>query len=288
MSCYLAEKVTNFTIVKPLFAIACFLTSMIATLGQDQDEAKTPRNFSRTQFEVAGHHAFVITPPKDKILSGTPIPWVFYAPTFANQLPSDRDEGWMMERWLDKGIAIAGIDVGESYGSPTGRKLYNALHEALVTQHGFDEKACLLARSRGGLMLYCWAVENPQKVRCITAIYPVCDLTSYPGIQKASPAYGMTPDELEAQLEQHNPIPRLAPLAQARVPIFHIHGDQDKLVPFDANSNALAKAYRKLGGPIQLQTAKGQWHNMWRGFFECQDLVDFVIRHARGSADSTE
>ena len=134
----------------------------------------------------------------------------------------------MFEQWLDKGIAIAGIDVGESYGSPEGRRLYSALYETLVTQWKLDDKPCLLGRSRGGLMLYNWAVENPEKVSGIAGIYPVCNVESYPGLKRACGAYGMTAKELGANLKEHNPPERLEPLAKAKVPIYHVHGDKDK------------------------------------------------------------
>ncbi|MDB4746066.1 prolyl oligopeptidase family serine peptidase [Verrucomicrobia bacterium] len=268
--------------MKRILLILCLL-GLFPMISMPAQEAKEPvPTFSREHFEIEGHKAFVILPATERTNRGKSIPWVFYAPTFDGKLPSDRDEGWMMQRWLDKGIAIAGVDVGESYGSPDGRSIYDALHKTLVDKYRFDHKACLLARSRGGLMLYCWAVENPEKVRCIAGIYPVCDLTSYPGISKACAAYGMTKAELEASLDQHNPIPRLAALAKAQVPIFHIHGDKDKVVPLEANSAALQKVYQKLGGSIQLVIAPDQWHNMWRGFFECLELVDFVITKAIG------
>ena len=256
------------------------LTLFQSNIGRAQEAKASHATFPRESFEVQGHKAFVILPPPSTKETDMPIPWVFYAPTFEGILPSDRDEGWMIQRWLDKGIAIAGVDIGESYGSPAGRAIYDALHSTLVTQYGFDPKASLLARSRGGLMLYCWAVENPEKLRCIAGIYPVCDLTSYPGIKQAHSAYGLTEDQVKNNLAQHNPIPRLAGLAKARVPIFHIHGDKDKIVPMEANSGALKRAYQVLGGSMQLEIAPGQWHNMWRGFFESQALVDFVISNA--------
>jgi hypothetical protein len=34
---------------------------------------------------------------------------------------------------------------------------------------------------------------------------------------------------------------------------------------------------------MTLVVPKGQGHNMWPGFFQCQELVDFVIAHAHGS-----
>ena len=64
------------------------------------------------------------------------------------------------------------------------------------------------------------------------------------------------------------------------MPIFHIHGDVDRVVPLGANSGLLAERYKAAGGKMTLLIAKGQGHNMWRGFFECQELVDFVIKHA--------
>ncbi|MCH2591394.1 MAG: prolyl oligopeptidase family serine peptidase [Pedosphaera sp.] len=221
--------------------------------------------------------AFLILPEKPK--ADQPIPWVWYAPTLPG-LPAN-SEKWMFDRFLKAGIAIAGVDVGESYGSPKGRSVYSALHEHLVSKRGLAKQASLLARSRGGLMLYCWAVENPDKVKCITGIYPVCNIASYPGLKRACGAYGLTAEELKAQLSKHNPIDRLAPLAKAKVPIFHIHGDNDSVVPVDKNSAIIKERYDKLGGPMTLEVVKGQGHNMWFGWFQSQSLVDFVIKHAK-------
>ena len=75
-------------------------------------------------------------------------------------------------------------------------------------------------------MLYNWAAENLEKVKCIAGIYPVCNLISYPGLNRAAPAYKMTESELEKNLRLHNPIDKLKPLAEARIPIFHIHGQK--------------------------------------------------------------
>ena len=93
-----------------------------------------------------GREAFVI--PAEKPAPGNP--WAWYAPTLKG-LPS-KEEAWMFRQFLAKGIAIAGIDVGEAYGSPEGRKTYSAYHAYLAGERGFSEKPVLLARSRGGLM----------------------------------------------------------------------------------------------------------------------------------------
>ena len=38
--------------------------------------------------------------------------------------------------------------------------------------------------------------------------------------------------------------------------------------------------YAALNGKMELLVPKGQGHNMWPGFFECQELVAFVKRCA--------
>jgi hypothetical protein len=224
-------------------------------------------------FLVQGCPAFLIraaNPVKGK-------PWAWYAPTLP-AFPAE-EERWMFEEFLAAGISIAGIDVGESYGSPAGRALFTALYDEM-TRRGYSEKPVLLGRSRGGLMTLSWAVENPEKVGAFAGIYPVCSITSYPGISKAAPAYHLSPEALQAQLAEHNPIDRLEPLAKAGIPLFAIHGDVDTLVPLNDNSGLMHARYTALGGGMQLIVPAGQGHNMWTGFFQCQELVDFVKAHA--------
>ena len=242
--------------------------------GMTMSEKELP--IAGAVFRVAGHTAFLISPTAP----GQPMPWVWYAPTLPG-LPGP-EERWMFEKFLNAGMGIAGIDAGESYGSPGGCDLFSALYEELVGRRGFSQKACLLARSRGGLMLYNWAVQHPSSVACAAGIYPVCNLSSYPGVSKACGAYGMAEAQFAEELKEYNPIDRIAPLAKARVPIFHIHGDSDALVPLGQNSAELAERYRQVGGEMTLRVVEGQGHNMWSGWFQCQELVEFVIAHADG------
>lgn len=226
-------------------------------------------------FDVAGSHAFLIRPTGK--VAASPMPWVWYAPVIGH--PNDAHK-WMLRQWLEHGIGMAGVEVGESYGSPRGREIYTALWKTLTSRYGMSQRPCLLPQSRGGLMLYNWAAEHPDRVGCIAGIYTVCDLRSYPGIEKACGAYGLSAADLTAHLTEHNPIDRLASLARAGVPILHIHGDSDKLVPLEKNSGELARRYRELGGPMELIIVKGKGHEVCPEFFRSQDFVDFVIRHA--------
>jgi pimeloyl-ACP methyl ester carboxylesterase len=229
-------------------------------------------------FTLAEHQAFLIAAPAS--VAGEKLkPWVFYAPTLP-PYPGDAEK-WMFDQFLAAGIAIAGIDAGESYGSPAGRKLFTRLYLELTQSRGYSSRPVLLGRSRGGLQLLNWAADNPEKVASFAGIYPVCNLASYPGLAKAAPAYDLTVEQLTATLTLHNPIDRLAPLAAARVPLFIIHGDADKTVPLELNSALVRDRYLKLGGPVDLIVPPGQGHNMWDGFFRSLALVSFVKANAR-------
>jgi pimeloyl-ACP methyl ester carboxylesterase len=224
---------------------------------------------------VGGHRAFLIPAPRPP--DRGPRPWVWYAPTLPN-LPGGH-ENWLFTRLLAAGVSLAGIDVGESYGNAAGRAGFDRLH-ALLTARGYSPRPVLLGRSRGGLMLLSWAAEYPAHVAAFAGIYPVTNFASYPGLERAAPAFGLTPAALAAELPRHNPVDRLAPLAAARVPLLALHGDQDRLVPLAENSALLHARYTALGGPMELLVVPGQGHSLWAGFFEDPRVLDFLLHHA--------
>ena len=76
---------------------------------------------------------------------------------------------------------------------------------------------------------------------------------------------------------------RLAPLAEAGVPIFHLHGDMDKVVPLEENSGLVKERYDKLGGEMTLELIAGGGHDMKAHWFESRELVDFVSDCLRSS-----
>ncbi len=235
-------------------------------------------------FLVNNRAAFIMWPDKEK--RQTPQPWIMYSPT----LPGfpDRHEKWMHQQFTEAGVAVAGIDVGEAYGSPEGRKHFTALYRELTKQRGFAAKPCLLGRSRGGLWSSSWAIKNPNKVAGLAGIYPVFDLTTYPGLKRAAPAYGMTESELKAALSEHNPIEQVEVMAKAKIPVFIIHGDIDKVVPLKENSSTLIQKYKQSGveNLAKIIIVEGQGHNYFKGFFNCQELVDFAIKRAKAGAQA--
>ena len=235
-------------------------------------------------FLVEGRPAFILTPKGDPSVKG-PRPWVMYAPTLSGY--PDEHEKWMHAQFLDAGIAVAGIDVGEGYGSPKARQLFTAFYNEMTKDRGFAAKPCLLGRSRGGLWVTSWACENTDKIAGIAGIYPVFDFRTYPGLINAAPAYELTPEQLTERQAEFNPIERVSKLAKSKFPALFIHGDEDKVVPLKQNSAEFLAKYKQENAEsaVTLIVAKGQGHNFWEGFFRCQELVDFTIARAKAGAN---
>jgi pimeloyl-ACP methyl ester carboxylesterase len=241
-----------------IFAVALLLPQGVPAANAPKKSLPLPGEV----FVLKGHTAFLI--PAKAELYAVAKPWVWYAPTRPN-LPGP-EETWMFERFRAAGVAIAGIDAGESYGSPDGNAAFDTLHAEML-RRGYAAKPVFLGRSGGGLMALSWATAHPDRVAAFAGIYPVCDLASYPGVAKAAGAYGLAEDELRRRLSEFNPVSRLDGLARARVPLFAIHGDVDTVVPLDANSGTMKSRYTERGGSMTLIVAPGQGHNMWTGFF---------------------
>lgn len=284
------QMLVGYKITSVQIAVARLLVFIVlfysSTFAEEPKKAPQP---PRVRIELPGENltildrpAFLFMPELAKQTS--PQPWIFYAPTLA-QYP-DEAERWMHEQFLAAGVAVAGIDVGEAYGSPQSHVAFNALYDELTKQRGFSSKPCLFGRSRGGLWTSSWAIAYPERVAGIIGIYPVYDFRTYPKLEKAAPAYGLTTEELEKRSIEFNPIERMDRLAQARIPIAIIHGDEDKLVPLNENSAELLRRYEAAGAKelVNLIIAKGQGHNLWEGFFHEQSLVDFAIEHAKAGA----
>ncbi len=143
--------------------------------------------------------------------------------------------------------------------------------------------------SRGGLYCYNWAEANPDKVACIYGDAPVCDFKSWPGGKgkgKGSSRdwklvlerYGF-PDDAAALAYQKNPVDNLKPLADAHVPLLHVYGDADDVVPWDENTGLIAERYRKLGGQITLIAKPGVGHHP-HGLDDCTPIVRFIAEHS--------
>ncbi|MDE2642877.1 MAG: prolyl oligopeptidase family serine peptidase [Verrucomicrobiota bacterium] len=234
-------------------------------------------NFDRYDFKLGDGDCRVVTP--NTAAPGRP--WVWRARFWGHEPQADL-------ALLAKGWHVVYCEVGALFGSPAAVERWDRFYDFLTTQHGFATKAALEGMSRGGLIIYNWAASNPGKVAAIYGDAPVCDFKSWPagrGVGKGSlgtwkqclAAYGFT--EAEAVAYKGNPIDRLAPLAKAGIPILHVVGDADKVVPITENSDLIEKRYKVLGGKIHVIHKPGVGHHP-HSLKDPEPIVKFFLAHA--------
>jgi pimeloyl-ACP methyl ester carboxylesterase len=235
-------------------------------------------------FELDGLKAFTIEATR-ACAGGKP--WVWYAPTFFNTLPAHEDE-WLLNEIGRAGVSVAGIDIGESYGSPAGADQFQKLYSQMVAK-GFSPKPALLARSRGALMHFAWATRHSASVAAIGGIYPVLNLESFPGLAAAAAAYGMTAEDLRRDIAKFSPFYTAEVLVNAHTPIYIVHGTADSLVPLADNAQLLIQRYPKAvsAHSIIVDPIAGEGHNISPKFFENRTLARFLIANAELGAGCT-
>ena len=62
--------------------------------------------------------------------------------------------------------------------------------------------------------------------------------------------------------------------------MFVVHGDSDAAVPYDENTRILKERYETDGGPITVKLIAGEGHKSSPAFFECRELIEFVLKQA--------
>ncbi|MCA9081050.1 MAG: prolyl oligopeptidase family serine peptidase [Planctomycetaceae bacterium] len=226
-------------------------------------------------FEIDGQRAFVFAAPRPA--EGKP--WVWYAPTLKGVSLVQRK--LYFEGFLRAGISIAGFDLGEVRGAPGSTAKFHAFYEEMV-RRGWSSKPILLGQSRGGLMLLAWAMRHPEQTRAFVGIYPVCNLNSWPmkNVPVVLADYNLPEDEFRDRIAEFNPVDNLNELQKHKVPMFIVHGDSDAVVPYEENTGLLKERYESGGGPITVKLIPGEGHNYSQEFFECRELLEFVLRQA--------
>jgi pimeloyl-ACP methyl ester carboxylesterase len=228
-------------------------------------------------FEIDGHKAFLYAAPKP----APGKPWVWYAPTLKGISLVGRK--MYFEAFMKAGISIAGYDLGEVRGSPASTAKFTLFYDDMG-KRGYSPKPILLGQSRGGMMTLAWAFRHPEKIRAWVGIYPVCNLASWS--LKNSKAqtladFAMSEEELVAKLSEFNPVDNLQGLLANKVPMFVVHGDSDVVVPYELNTGLLKERYAAGGGQIEVKIIPGEGHKVGPSFFECRELVDFVLAHSK-------
>lgn len=188
---------------------------------------------------------------------------------------------------LNRGFHVAYCDVADLWGNAEAIRRWDRFYEYLTDQHGLSRKPALLGMSRGGLIIYHWAILHPTQVSCIYGDAPTLGLRPYVrDLEEGDPdldrlkgwmtAHGLTLQTAKEYKE--DALDRLAPLARAKVPVIHVCGDADESVPFEEHTGEFVRRYRELGGLVEVIIKKGGGHHP-HSLKDPTPIVEFIVAH---------
>ena len=177
-------------------------------------------------------------------------------------------------------------------GSPAAIHKWDEAYRYLLANYQLSSKVALEGVSRGALFVYSFAKKFPERISCIYAEAPVCDIKSWPGGFYSSPGDSLIWEDLKREYHfsekqalafKDNPIDNLEPLAKRKIPIWHSIGLRDSLAPPAENTFILAKRYISLGGPITIYPNTRSHPTLHGHHFEIDDPMagaKFIMNNA--------
>ncbi len=234
------------------------------------------KGFDCEEFHFEGRRAVVVAPK----VPAPERPWIWRARFWGNVHQVDVE-------LVERGFHLVHLDVAGLYGNEKAVQLWDKFYHHLRNRYQLNEKAVLEGLSRGGLIVYNWAAENTDKVACIYADAPVCDIKSWPGglgrtegdpkrWKECLAAYGL--DDNSVLDFKGIPIYNAKRVAKAGIPVLHVCGDADGVVPIEENTYKLAEVFREAGGQIDILLKEGVGHHPHR-LKDPTPNVEFILRH---------
>jgi pimeloyl-ACP methyl ester carboxylesterase len=256
----------------------CLLASGIFVMTRTQQLPGTTENyhgFVMHRFTVDGCESLLVEPKT----AGPGKPWIWRMEFFDHRPMADLS-------LLEHGYYLGYMNVGNTFGAPKAIAHLSQYYQFVTRQGQLHPKAVLEGFSRGGLYAYNFAAKFPGRVAAIYGDAPVCDFKSWPGGMGKGP--GSKEDwaalitsyefknEKQALAFKHNPVDELNILAKAHIPILHVIGAADEVVPVTENTDVVVARYKKLGGLIQVISKPGGLHHP-HSLDDPTRIVDFIL-----------
>lgn len=267
----MAQKIYEYLAVKATASP----TKLQTSLGIQDAKRFNFHGHQGYEFENEGVKCLVVEPAKEAIGK----PWMIRARFWGHEPQTDI-------ALLEHGFHIVYCDVADLYGSDKAVQRWNSFYKRMV-KAGFNKKVALEGMSRGGLIVYNWAAQNPEKVACIYADAPVMDFKSWPMGQGKSAgstmdtkqllnAYGFK-NEAEALNWKKNPIDCAPTMAKAGIPILHVVGDADQVVSVAENTAIFEQRMEELHAPITIIHKPGVDHHP-HSLNNPEPIVQFILK----------
>ena len=230
--------------------------------------------FNGAEFNYQGMACKVVLP--DTLAEGHP--WVWRARFWGHEPQLDI-------ALLEKGYHVVYCEVGALFGNEVAVDRWNRFY-TLMQRGGLAKEGILEGMSRGGLIIYNWALANPDKVSGIYADAPVLDGSSWPGgfgtgkgsrgdWEKFKNAYEIK-TKSDSIAFRGNPIHNAAEIGKLGIPMIHVCGAADKVVPISENTDLFEKIVLKNGGKVMVIRKPGVGHHP-HSLKDPQAILDFLF-----------
>ncbi len=262
--------------MEKLFKTSVLVLFLMATSFPMFAQETDYHGFRELDFKFEGHSAKIVFPKKAE----TERHWIWRARFWGHEPQTEI-------ALLEKGFHVVYIDAAELCGNQEAVMLWNHFYNYLVKEYNLNPKTVLEGFSRGGLYIYNWGSANVAKVACIYADAPVCDIRSWPGGKGKGPG---SRADWELHLKRYQlteetvndfkgmPVFNAQKLAEAKVPVLHVCGAADVVVPIDENTYVLEKVYKAAGGDIKIIVKEGIGHHP-HSLKDPYPIVEFILSH---------
>jgi len=189
---------------------------------------------------------------------------------------------------LGRGFHVGYVDTGDTFANAAAIALLDSFYARVTGQLGLSKRPALEGLSRGGFASYRWAYFNPDKVGCLYADAPLCDINIIkrhgddPSMisdfwRKVCDAYGHT-DWTQPLSIEGNAVAdaTLSILAKAGIPIIHVCGSEDDAATNFNNNDVVQAKYPALGGEFVLIMKEGCGHHP-HGLTDPTLVVDYIV-----------
>lgn len=232
--------------------------------------------FALNRFEFEGREALVVEPKRADEEKN----WAIYTEYFG-AFPNTAIA------LLEKGFHLAYLQNQNRWGIDSDQEARHRFHDYLTANFGFSSKCVPIGMSCGGLHAINYASLFPEDISVLYLDAAVVNLLSCPMgfgkgekdenvIAECLAAVGMTQSELICY--RRHPLDRLLVLADHKIPVVMLYGEEDVTVPYEENGIFLEKLYKEKELPLLVIGKPGCGHHP-HGLEDPAPIVDFILQY---------
>jgi lysophospholipase L1-like esterase/dienelactone hydrolase len=206
-------------------------------------------------------------------------PWIWRARFWGHEPQTDI-------ALLQRGYHLVYFDAAELLGNAEAVKDWDDFY-SLLNKAGLGKKAVMEGMSRGGVYVFNWAAENPNKVAAVYVDNPLLNMAKLMAtliridykdaiVTDFKKDYNIN-TEAEALKFKNDPVEKVKQIVKGKYPILILCADADEAVPPADNTLLFEKRVKELNGDITVIHKPGFKHHP-HSLPNPTPIVDFLLK----------